>query len=226
MQKLERPQNSMTGFQKATIFLLSAILLVLMLFVVIYYTQLNNKAFTPVKLSQDEHVALQDKLNSIDSAHQDNPASASSQSKKVPGLIPEAYSGTNATRQLRFTEREINALLANNTQLAQKIAIDLSTNLASANILLPLDPEFPILGGKTLKLNAGVDLRFTDERPAVKLVGVSLWGVPIPNAWLGGLKNIDLVDEFGTEKGFWKAFSDGIDALKVEEESVLIQLKE
>ena len=225
MQKLEGPQNSMTGFQKTTIFLLSAILIVLLLFLVMY-AQLNTKAFTPVKLSQDENVTLQEKLNSIDSTHQNIRSNVSKQSNNLPKLIPEAYSESNATRQVRFTEREINALLANNTQLAQKVAINFSTNLASANVLLPLDPEFPILGGKTLKLNAGLDLRFADERPIVKLVGVSLWGVPIPNAWLGGLKNIDLVNEFGTEEGFWKAFSDGIDALKVEDEGLLIQLKE
>ena len=225
MKKLEKTQNTMTGFQKTTIFLLSAILLVLVLFVVMY-TQLNAKAFTPVKLSQDENTTLQEKLNSIETTHQDIATNVSKQSKNQLKLTPKAYSETNAKRQVRFTEREINALLANNTQLAQKVAIDLSTNLASANVLLPLDPEFPILGGKTLKLNAGLDLRFADERPVVKLVGVSLWGVPIPNAWLGGLKNIDLVDEFGTEKGFWKAFSDGIDELKVEEESLLIRLKE
>jgi len=225
MKKLEKTQNTMTGFQKTTIFLLSAILLVLVLFVVMY-TQLNAKAFTPVKLSQDENTTLQEKLNSIETTHQDIATNVSKQSKNQLKLTPKAYSETNAKRQVRFTEREINALLANNTQLAQKVAIDLSTNLASANVLLPLDPEFPILGGKTLKLNAGLDVWFADERPVVKLVGVSLWGVPIPNAWLGGLKNIDLVDEFGTEKGFWKAFSDGIDELKVEEESLLIQLKE
>jgi len=38
-------------------------------------------------------------------------------------------------------------------------------------------------------------------------------GVPIPNAWLGGIKNIDLVKEFGADKGFWKTFSDGVENL-------------
>ena len=178
MQNAITHQNSMTGFQKTIIFLLSAILLILILFVVMY-TQLNTKAFTPVKLSQDENVTLQQKLNSIDNTDYDSHLKDKLASKQINiprELKSEAYNETNATRQVRFTEREINALLANNTQLAQKVAIDLSTNLASANILLPLDPEFPILGGKTLKLNAGLDLRFADERPVVKLTGISLWG--------------------------------------------------
>jgi len=51
-------------------------------------------------------------------------------------------------------------------------------------------------------------------------------GVPIPNAWLGGIKDIDLVNEFGADEGFWKAFSDGIESIKVEKGRLSIQFKE
>lgn len=51
-------------------------------------------------------------------------------------------------------------------------------------------------------------------------------GVPVPNAWLGGIKNIDLVEKFGTEKGFWKTFADGVEDIKVEEGLLKIKLKE
>jgi hypothetical protein len=51
-------------------------------------------------------------------------------------------------------------------------------------------------------------------------------GVPVPNAWLGGLKNVDLVETFGTEAGFWKTVSDGIENIHVEEGSLKIRLKE
>ena len=51
-------------------------------------------------------------------------------------------------------------------------------------------------------------------------------GIPIPNAWLGGIKNVDLVQEFGVDEGFWKSFSDGIDLIQVEDDQLVIQLKE
>jgi hypothetical protein len=51
-------------------------------------------------------------------------------------------------------------------------------------------------------------------------------GIPVPNAWLGGIKNIDLVDKFGTEKGFWKTLSDGVEDIKVEKGLLKIKLKE
>ncbi|MCG7996974.1 MAG: hypothetical protein JAZ06_16330 [Candidatus Thiodiazotropha taylori] len=46
-----------------------------------------------------------------------------------------------------------------------------------------------------------MELAFRDANPVVILKSVSIKGVPKPNAWLGGLKNIDLVSEFGDEQG-------------------------
>ena len=53
---------------------------------------------------------------------------------------------------------------------------------------------------------AGVELAYRQSRPIVVLKGVSVMGVPVPNAWLGGIKNIDLVNEYGEGDGFWQAF--------------------
>ena len=104
--------------------------------------------------------------------------------------------------------------------------IDLSEDLASGKFLLPLDEDFPILGGKTLKISAGIELAFANDRPIVKLKGVSVMGIPVPNAWLGGLKNVDLINEFGQDEGFWKSFSDGVENIHIEEGSLVIKLKE
>ena len=109
--------------------------------------------------------------------------------------------------------------------MADKLAIDLSDNLASARLLIPLDPDFPMFGGKTLKLNAGIEIAFKNERPIVKLRGVSAWGVPVPDAWLGNLKNVDLVNEFGGQQGFWKSFADGIEYIEINEGKINVKLK-
>ena len=141
-------------------------------------------------------------------------------------LVPEPYSEVNAKREITFSEKELNAMLAKNTDLADKVAIDLADNLASARIVMPLDPDFPFLGGKTLKAKAGAELAYANGRPIVILKGVSVWGVPIPNAWLGNLKNVDLIKEFGGDEGFWKSFSDGIENIRVVEGELKIKLKE
>ena len=51
-------------------------------------------------------------------------------------------------------------------------------------------------------------------------------GVPLPNAWLGGLKNVDLVAEFGRDGGFWRLFADGVADVEVGEGQLRVRLKE
>lgn len=186
-----------------------------------YY--LFQKEFKPVTLNEKEENVLEKKLNGIGifgAVKKEN----SQQEAEI--LIPEAYSEEGADRSIHFTEKELNALLAKNTDLANKLAIDLADNLASGKLLVPLDPDFPIMGGKTLKVSAGLELAYENARPIVILKGVSVMGVPIPNAWLGGIKNVDLIKEFGGEEGFWKAFADGVENIHVQEGRLFVQLKE
>jgi hypothetical protein len=182
------------------------------------------REFTPVQLSQKEEVALSQKLQRLDPAA---PRDSAAQGQAPGGTLePERYSEAGAKREVSLSERELNALVAKNTDLAQRLAIDLSDNLASAKLLVPLDPEFPILGGKTLKVTAGLELKYVGQKPVVALTGVSVWGVPIPNAWLGGLKNVDLVGEFGAEPGFWQSFAGGVEHIQVTDGQLTIKLKE
>lgn len=184
---------------------------------------LFRKSFTPVQLKPKEEKVLNAKLQTI--GYEVEESAPQRQPPEQP-LKPERYSEEGARREVSFSEREVNAMLAKNTDLAQRLAIDLSDDLVSAKLLVPIDPDFPVLGGKTLRVSAGVELAFRNGRPVVVLKGISVMGVPIPNAWLGNLKNIDLVREFGGDPGFWKSFSDGIDYIQVEDGRLLVKLKE
>ena len=177
------------------------------------------KEFKPVQLKPREEQVLDRKLRAIGIDVQDATAAA-------PFLEPEPYSEIGARREVEFSERELNAMLAKNTDLAHKLAIDLSDDLVSAKLLLPLEEDFPLLGGKTLRVHAGIELAYQDSRPTVVLKGVSVMGVPIPNAWLGNLKNVDLVQEFGGDQGFWKSFADGVEQVHAQDGRLLIKLKE
>jgi hypothetical protein len=180
------------------------------------------REFTPVTLDAREKKALDAKIDRLDPIRPARPSSrepAAGRSKSDP-------QPADTRREVTFTERELNALLATNTDLARKLAIDLSENLASAKLLVPLDPDMPFFGGKMLKVSAGLELRFAEGRPVVALRGVSLWGVPIPNAWLGGIKNIDLVKEFGGQGGFWHVFAAGVEDIRVEEGRLTVRLRE
>lgn len=186
------------------------------------------RAFTPVHLSAKEETVLETKLRGLNlpiAVKRKNEEKPATQKAPTKPLEPQPYSESAAAHDITLTEREVNALIATNTDLADKVAIDLSPDLISARVLLPLDPDLPVMGGKTLKLSAGFSLAYKDGKPLVILKGVTLWGVAVPNSWLGNIKNVDLVHEYGDE-GFWKAFADGVEDIKVGDETLIIKLKE
>ncbi len=184
--------------------------------------------FEPVLLNTEEKSLLEGKLQQIDRLEVERELKERHERKTNPSLriTAEAYSEALARHEITFTERELNALLAKNSDLAHRVAIDLADDLLSGKLLLPLDEEVPVIGGQTIKVHAGLEITYADKRPQVVLKGVSVMGVAIPNAWLGGLKNIDLVEEFGDQQGFWQAFSDGIAAINVSDGLLHIKFKQ
>lgn len=190
----------------------------------VFTTYLFPTQFVPVTLNTQEQRVLDAKLQRMQPLGPQRGSSATRNA--APALQPEAYSEAGASRDITFSEKELNALLAHNTDLARKLAIDLSDDLLSAKLLVPLDMDLPLLGGKTLQVKAGLGLAFDQGRPVVVLKGVSVMGVPLPNAWLGSLKNIDLVQEFGRDGGFWAAFADGVEHMQVRQGRLSLRLKE
>lgn len=162
---------------------------------------------TPVTLSQTETKVLETKVDRVLQAE------------------PAAYSEDETSRSIRFTERELNALLAQQTDLERRLAIDLSDNLASATLLVPVPPDFPIMGGKTLRLNSGIEIvQREDSSIGMIFRGLSVGGVPLPDAWLGNLKGVDLAGSGGS--GFWKQFAAGIEKISVKDGELQIRLRQ
>ena len=180
------------------------------------------REFAPVSLTPIEEKVLDEKIERVERMGELSAPAAPADAPPVP----EPYVEDPAMRTLVFSEKEVNALIAKNTDLAKKVFIDLSDNMASAKLLLPLDPDFPILGGKTLRVTAGLGFDYSNGWPTIMLKGVSLWGVPLPNAWLGHIKNKDLVNAFGRKSGFWKSFADGIEHIEIKDKTLEIKLRE
>jgi len=139
---------------------------------------------------------------------------------------PEAYSEEGANREIRITEKELNAAIDKNPEWADKVAVDLSPDLLSITLLLPIDKDFPLVGGTTARITAGATLRFENDKPVVIIRGISIGGIPLPSAWMGDLKNKDLVQEFGGQGGFWDGLSRGVEAIQVEEGHLYLKLRE
>ncbi len=180
----------------------------------VFNAYLFPSAFTPVRLSEQGRQRLDRKLERL------GVTSPGQQPRK-----PEPYSETGASREISLSQTELNALLARDSDLASRLAINLSANLASAELLIPLDPAIPLVGGRTLRVTAGLELAIKDGHPRAVLKGVSVWGIPLPNAWLGNLKNVNLMQQFSHAGGFWQAISEGVDEFTINDGALVIRLK-
>lgn len=183
--------------------------------------------YKPTQLSAREQKALDTKLALLVEAQKEQHEQEKSPYYEPEGPVkPEPYSEEGAKREISLTEKEVNALIANNPEVARRVAVDLSEGLVSVKLVIPVDEDVIILGGKTLRISMGIMLGYDNNKPVVGIRGVSLGGVPLPNAWLGYIKDRNLVEEFGTESGFWKLLADGVQDLKVKDGHILIRLKE
>ena len=96
------------------------------------------REFKPVQLSASEEKRLDLKIEALTSRAapaQNDTRDNGRRTKPNPSaqneLKPEPYSEKDANREIHLTERELNGLLAKNTDLARKLVIDLSDDLAS-----------------------------------------------------------------------------------------------
>lgn len=172
----------------------------------------------PVDMNQREEQILEAKLNTLQKAEMDQNASSS------PSLAPEPYLEMPEDRVIYFTQRELNALIARNPDLAHRVSLHLSQGLISATMLVDLPRDFPVLGSQTIRVSTGLHLDYQQGRPVVTIKGVTIMGVPVPGAWLGGLKERDLVAFYGTDAGFWQVFSQGVTDLRVEQGKLRVEL--
>lgn len=185
--------------------------------------------FSPTKLNEKEQRVLKVKLDRMGlyiQKDRKSPRGKSAETIREARLVSEPYSEEAASHEIRITEKELNALIAKDEETARRVAIDLSDDMVSVKLLIPVDKDFPIFGGKTLRLNCGITLSYKAGKPVVAIRGVSVGGVPIPNAWLGNIKNTNLVREFGGQGGFWDIFSEGVEDIKISDGSFFIKLKE
>lgn len=144
----------------------------------------------PVTLTDAEKTLVEAKVAAI----QGNPPQV------VPANPEPVYE--KGSKDIVLTERELNGLLNENTSLGQSLSFQLGTDVIIARVETVLDPDLPILGGKTLKARARFIVSQADGQPRFVIDDVTIWGISLPNDWLGGLKGQNLLGELlGPESG-------------------------
>ncbi len=119
----------------------------------------QNRKIEPVLLSQTEKVELEERMYE------------------------------KGKKSFILTEREINGLIHSNTKLGEDLKIELATDAIHLRIKTTLDPEVPILGGKTVKARARL---IASNEEGLVIDDLTVYGISLPNAWIGNLKGISL----------------------------------
>ncbi|TVP87895.1 MAG: hypothetical protein EA347_06825 [Thioalkalivibrio sp.] len=177
--------------------LLLAVLLAAAGLRIYYLTQVERE--TAVALSPTEQQTLDEKLAVLrEASARAAPGTADPAEHPAPDtattLAPEVYEEDPEQRYLRFTERELNAAIARDPALAGRAAVRLSPEQVSSTFLVDVPEDLPLFGGRRLRVQAGMRLTTEGNRVEARLLGVSLAGVPLPDAWLGGFKGRDLLE--------------------------------
>jgi hypothetical protein len=163
----------------------------------------HNRPIRPVELSAEEKVVVAEKVEAI---------------QKPAEPVYE-----KGGKEIVLTERELNGLLHENTTLGDSVCFELATNAVHARVETDLDPDLPVVGGKRLKARARFLVSDEPGKVALILEDLTVWGISLPNDWLGGLKGHDLLGEAIGAKG---GKIPGVEEFKVEPGKLTIRLKE
>ncbi len=201
-----------------------------------YWYNFHAGLYRPVTLTPPEQQVLEQKLTAAtgepvvigektpgESGSPDGSPAAITIDSKSPGVFAAADN-----RTIILTEHELNGYLHHNTDLGERLKFDLRPNAFVVRLIQPIEPEVPVVGGKTLRVNVtlGAYIDPTTSRFRMEVDDISVGGVPIPNAWLGDIKNQDFFAGAEYGDGFLRRFADGIENFEIRNGEMLIRLAE
>lgn len=168
-------------------------------------------ALKPVALTQTEQADLNSKLQVL-----------GQQAPTAAPVDPEI-----AKRTLTISEREINAFLSEQG-LGEQVKVEFTQGGAAATVLVPVEKDAPLIGGTTLRLRFAFGAKMDSSKHfAFSLNDISVGGVPMPNAWLGNLKGLNLLAESPLQSDpAVKGFLAGIRDFKIDSGVMRIVLNE
>lgn len=178
---------------------------------------LDARALEPVRLAEAEARAFEAKLQTL---------AAAGESVATPGAQPG--SATADERTLQISGREINAFLAERG-LGENIRVELARDLLHIAMIVPIpaDSGLPLLAGANLRLRFSLDAACDPQAgPRFAIRDVRLGGVPLPDAWLGGIKGLNWVDQNLNQDPGVQRFLSGIQDLEVRPEGIRLRLRE
>lgn len=212
--------------------LLLALLLVGTVFLTLWWIQ---RPIKPVVLSPKEKAVVEAKVNRLNSTGGAT-APGSSSSSFATGTQAEAPTPPPVSvpdrkyvpggKTLTLTEREINGLLNQNTDLGRTVRLEFDRDAVNAYLAVPIPKDFPVGGGKMFRARGRFRISLGNGgTPYAILDDVTVFGVSLPKAWLGGLKGENLLSDAVGNNNRGPVLR-GIKSLRVEPGALVLELED
>lgn len=128
------------------------------------------------------------------------------------------------TKVLRLTDREINGLLNQNTDLGDKVRLEFAKDAVNAYLAIPIPEDFPVGAGTIFRMRGRFRVSIGGQgQPYAILEDITIFGLSLPKAWLGGIKGENLLGEALGGEG---AVLQGVKSLKVEPGALVLEVED
>lgn len=147
------------------------------------------------------------------------------ETRTIPPMEPDRVY-TPGSKVLRITERELNGLLNANTDLGDTLRFELARDAIHAYVAAPIPDDVPVLGGKMFRARGRFRISVAEgTAPFAVLEDVTVFGLSLPKAWLGGIKGENLLaDAVGRRNG--EPALRGIKSLRIEPGALVLEVED
>jgi hypothetical protein len=201
-----------------------------------------QRPIKPVVLSPREKSVVDQKLQRLEAGNSANPSAQPGKQPFQPGQLAEAPairpgSGPEiddrnlriyvpGSKTLKLTEREINGLLNANTDLGKSVRLEFAQEAINAYLAVRIPDDFPIGGGKMFRARGRFRVSIGNGgEPYAILEDVTVFGLSLPKAWLGGIKGENLLGQAMGDNRRWKGIK-GIKSLRVEPGALVLEVED
>ena len=183
-----------------------------------------QRPIKPVVLSGAEKAAVEAKVEYLTSVtHSNGTPGAIAAADASPIADPPYHPGEKV---LTLTDREINGLLNANTDFGDNVRLEFGRNAINAYFAVPVPQDSPIAAGRMIRARGRFSLSLSNgTAPRAVLEDITVFGLSLPKAWLGGLKGENLLSNaMGKEDG--KVLFPGIKNLRIVPGALVIEVRE
>jgi hypothetical protein len=188
-----------------------------------------QRPIRPVVLSAQEKAGLDLKIQELEMGTiRLQPAPPSARAGASPAPLrpatspPDVRTYVPGSKVFKLTEREVNGLLNLNTDLGDKVRLEFVPDAIHAYLAIPIPDDFPIGAGTIFRMRGRFRVSIGGEgTPYAVLEDVTIFGLSLPKAWLGGIKGENLLaDALGGGP-----ILQGVKSLKVESGALVLEVE-